>query len=202
MRHSLHISKHTLLSPKTLLLITTVLATALATWLLRAVPVDVRITVEPYSLCWYDDHAGHSPMGALVRITNVSNSTVWFLGLPGVPTYVNQQCVDGKWNSSVSSVALNSREPFPANRWAALRSMESITILAGPISERATEVRIGVPLTTERFTPTKAHWIFGPVTTIVKRGQNYFPEAKAGARQEDRVLPIPCHFDDVEGPPP
>ena len=75
-------------------------------------------------------------------------------------------------------------------RWTALHTTESITILASPISENATEMKVAVPFTTEWF-PTKAHWVFCPVVKIVKKGQDFFPEVKEGAKQEEQVLPLP-----------
>jgi hypothetical protein len=69
-----------------------------------------------------------------------------------------------------------------------LRPMEPFTILAGSISERATEMRVGLPFTTERLAPKTVHWVFSPVVKIVKRGQDYFPETKPGAQQEEQVL--------------
>ncbi len=68
--------------------------------------------------------------------------------------------------------------------------MESISILAGPISEQAAEVRVGMAFTSATFTPTEAHWVFGPVVEIVKKGQSFFPTTKAGATQEEQVLSL------------
>lgn len=75
-------------------------------------------------------------------------------------------------------------------QWTALRSMESITVLAAPITEEATELRIGLAFTTERFTPNKVHWIFSPIAKIVKRGEDCFAEPIEGASQEVQLLPL------------
>ena len=72
--------------------------------------------------------------------------------------------------------------------WTPLRTVEPLTILAGSISEGATEMRVGLPFTTERLAPTRVHWVFSPVVKIVKKGQDYFPEIKPGAQQEEQVL--------------
>lgn len=181
-----------------LLLIPLALLAGLATWLLNPPPLDVRIAVEPFSLARYDDHAGNLPLGAVVRITNLSNSTAWFLGFRGAPVHSVQQCVDDEWEGSISSVILNPADSPRRKPWTPLRTMESITILAGPISEKATEIRVGVPFTTERLTPTNAHWVFSAAVGIVKRSQDFFPAPKPGAQQEEqsfcwpgRRLPFP-----------
>lgn len=153
-----------------------------AKWLLYPPPLDVRITVEPYSLLRYDDHDGNRPLGAVVTVMNYSSSTVWFLGYPGSATLHCQQLVDGKWQSHGSLVNVNA-----ANPWTPLRPMESLMIIASPISEKATEIRVAVPFTSERLTPNKVHWVFSPTARIVKRGQDYFPETKPGAKQEEQV---------------
>ncbi|HVA16907.1 MAG TPA: hypothetical protein VMV59_04240 [Candidatus Dormibacteraeota bacterium] len=156
----------------------------LAAWLLNPPPIDVSIDAEPYSFPRYDDHAGNLPLGAVVKVTNLSKSTVWVLGLPGSPTFADQQLVDGEWTSSMS---FSTSDP---KQWTPLRPMESLTILAGPISERATELRVGLSFTTERLAPTEAHWVYSPAVKIVKRGQDYFPEPKPGAQQEEQILPL------------
>ena len=145
--------------------------------------------MEPYSLLRYDDLAGNLPRGAIVKITNISRSTVWILGPPGAPAYVVEQLVDGKWESSTSA-ATEPGDGFLPKQWAPLRPMESVTIMVGPISESATEIRAGLALTTEWHEPTKAHWVITPAVKLVKRGEDYFPEAKPGAQQEEQVLPL------------
>ena len=67
--------------------------------------------------------------------------------------------------------------------------MESVTIVAGPMSEKATEFRVAVPFTTE-LAPSDAHWVISPAVKIVKRGQDYFPEAKPGAQQEETIVSL------------
>ena len=158
------------------------LLSGLAAWLLNPPPIDVSIDVESCSFPRYDDHAGNLPLGAVVKVRNLSESTVWVLGLHDSPTYACEQVVDGETRSSTS---LSAQE-----QWTPLRPREGLTILAGPISEGATEMRVAFPFTTERFAPSKAHWVFSPSVQIVKRGQDFFPEPKPGARQEEQVLPL------------
>ena len=171
-RHPFQFSLRTLL----LLFIPAALLSALAARILRPPPVNVTITVDQFS--WYDDR-GHRCLEAMVRITNVSGSTVWFLG---APTYYFCQTVDGKTDGGQASAG--------PDRWNVLRSGESIRIPVGPVSERATEIRVGVPFTTDWFV-SKAHWVYCPVVKVVKKGHGYFPEVKKGAKQEERVLPLP-----------
>ena len=64
-------------------------------------------------------------------------------------------------------------------------TMESITILAAPVSESATEMRVGLAFTTDRLPRAKARWVFSPVMKVVKRGDNYFLEAKP--EREEKV---------------
>jgi hypothetical protein len=167
-----------------LLLIPVALLAGLAAWLRHPAPMNVRISVEPCSFPRYDDHAGNLPMAAVVRVTNFSESNAWFLGFPGVPVYEVQQLVDGSWESiTAATTSFSEGSPLP-NQWTPLRPLESVTVLAGPISEKATEMRIGVPFDTERPTRTKGRWIYSPVVKIIKRGQDYFPEPKPGVHQE------------------
>lgn len=160
-----------------------------ARWVLYPPPLDVSIEVQPYSFVRYDDFEGHLPLGAVIRITNLSESTAWFLGYPGTPVQHYEQLVDGRWDSHTSAITKPGDGPLPSH-WTPIRSMESVTILIGPISERATEVRVGVPFTTERLTPREAHWIFSPAASIVKRGGEYFAEIKEGAQQEEQVVSL------------
>jgi len=83
--------------------------------------------------------------------------------------------------------------------WTPLRTMESVTILAGPISEKATEVRVVVPFFKalarslpfgRERAPTEADWIYSPAARVIKRGQYYFPEIKPGAQQAEESLPL------------
>jgi len=179
-----------------LLAVLTLLAVIAAWWAVPA-PLDVRITVEAYSLARYDDHAGHLPLAAVVRFTNFSNDTVWFLGGPGTPTYSVQQLLAGKWESQ-TSITWGPAEG-PPKRWTPLRKFESVTILAGPISEKAAEVRVAVPFITRlpssllfstENAPTEAHWVYSAAVKIERRGQDYFPETKPGAQQLEEVLPL------------
>jgi hypothetical protein len=159
--------------------------------------LDVSITVEACSLARYDDHAGHLPLAAVVQITNLSNQSAWFLGGPGTPTYSVQQLVAGKWETQ-TSVTWGQAEG-PATRRTALRTMESVTIVAGPISEKAAEVRVAVPFITAlpsylpfitEHSPREAHWVYSAPVKIEKRGQDYFPETKPGSQQMEEVLPL------------
>ncbi|HXT58730.1 MAG TPA: hypothetical protein VN699_08840 [Pirellulales bacterium] len=171
-----------------LLIIPVALLAGLAKWALYPPPLDVSITVEPFSFPRYDDHAGNLGMAAVVQITNLSKSTVWIYGPPREPASVRQQLVDGKWESSMS-FGWSPPDTPQSKLWMPLRPMEPLTILAGSISERATEMRVGLPFTTERLAPaTTGHWVFSPVVKIVKRGQDYFPETKPGAQQEEQFL--------------
>jgi hypothetical protein len=63
-----------------LLLAVLSLLVVIATWSSAPASLDVRITVEACSLARYDDLAGHLPLAAVVRITNLSNQSAWFLG--------------------------------------------------------------------------------------------------------------------------
>jgi hypothetical protein len=166
-----------------LLFIPIALLCALVKWLWFPAPVTVLIYPQPFCcLCRYDDGAGNLPLAAIVRVTNISGSTIWAPASGGdEPAYSLLQLVDGKWENSTSGPA--------GRRWIALHDKDSITILASPISEKATEFKVGVPLTAEVFSPSKMHWIFSPEMKIVKKGHDYFPEKKDGATQEDQVLP-------------
>jgi hypothetical protein len=172
----------------TLLLVSAILSVFVA-WIMLRPALNIAITMMPCSAARYDDLAGHHPLCAVVQVTNMSQHTVWFLGYPGAAEHIDQQRVNGVWTSSISAVFLNGAEKA-SSPWTALRSYESIVILAGPISEDATEIRVGVPFTTERFMPSTAHWIFGPIADIVKRGDTCFPEIKGSAEQEEQIHPL------------
>jgi uncharacterized membrane protein YeaQ/YmgE (transglycosylase-associated protein family) len=167
-------------SLRTLLLafIPVALISALVTKLFFRPPINVAMCAESYSLCRYDDHAGHRPLAVLVRIANCSDSTVWFFE----NTVQQYQLVDGKWEWELCS----SRP----SRWAALPSMESTLIVASVQREEATEMKVGVPFTSDWF-PREVHWVYTPVFKIVKKGQDYYPETKEGAKQEEQIGPLP-----------
>ena len=159
-----------------------------AKWVLYPPPLDMRIEVEPlFSFVRYDDHAGNLPLGAVVRITNLSTTTAWFLGYPEAPVHDCRQLVGGEWQWHWSDVHV-STDPLP--HWTPLRSMESLTAVVGPISEETTEMRVGLAFTTERLRPAEAHWVFSPAVKVVKRGQDYFAEPKPGAQQEEQVVSL------------
>jgi hypothetical protein len=167
----------------------------LATWLVDTVsplPLDVRITVEPYSLCRYEDHArdhaGNLPLGAVVRITNFSKSTAWFIGYRGAPMQQFQQIVEGQWESSISAVNMSPSDSVFPEDWSPLRTLESMTILAGPVSEKAAEIRVGLLVAAEKRAPTEADWVFSPAVNIVRRGHDFFPEQKVKP-EKDRHNP-------------
>ena len=177
---------------------------ALAVWGLRPTPIDVRVSVEPYSLSRYDDHrtmwqwypsllrdgdVGRLPMGAWVRVTNASTQTIWYLGFPGIPVVDTQQLVDGDWDSSISATSAKPVDDLVPAQWAALRSGEFITFMAGPVSGNATEIRVGVPFTSEWW-PADAHWIYSPIVRIVKNGTEHYPDVKQGADQEEQVVSL------------
>jgi hypothetical protein len=161
------------------LLVLAVLGTVLAVWLLQPAAVNVLVRVEERCACRYDDGAGHLGRGALVRIANLSNNTVWRLD----STYMQYELIDGKW-------LLHATWMGGPYHWSPLSSGESTISVVGPVSENATEMKVGFPFTTEWF-PAKAHWVFCPVVKIVKKGQDYFPEVKEGAEQEEEVHPLP-----------
>ena len=172
-----------------LLSLAVVLVAGFGIWSLSATRLDVRVTVQPYSFPSYDDLAGHRPLGTIVQITNFSQSDAWYLGWPGGPTVDLQQLILGKWEShtSWSFDPTNPRRRSDSGRRCA--RMESVTILAGPVSEKANELRVGVPFTTE-LAPSEAHWIISPAVKIVKQRQEYLPEAKPGAEQEEKIASL------------
>jgi uncharacterized membrane protein YeaQ/YmgE (transglycosylase-associated protein family) len=168
-------------SLRTLLLafIPVALISALVAKLFFPPPVNVVMRAEYLSFYrYYDDHAGHSSLAALVRIINCSNSTVWFLE----NTVQRLELVNGQWTWQQSS--------SKPDRWASLPSMESTLIVVVLQSEKTGEMKVGVPFTTEWF-PRQAHWVYTPAFKIVKKGQYYFPETKGGAKQEEQIGSLP-----------
>ena len=156
-------------SLRTLLLIfiPVALLSGLAVWLFRPPPIDVEVTVERFS--WYKATDGNGVgLGAEVRITNRSKHTVWHLEYP---RYFLLELVDGKWLESFTGTKM---EP---DWWSSHAGMQSYTVFVGPISEKATEIKVAIPFTTDRFMP-KAHLVFSPVVKMVKKGKDYFPEVK------------------------
>jgi hypothetical protein len=73
-----------------------------AGFLILPYPVNVRIEPEPTQLRRYDDGAGNSPLLAVMRVTNASSRTVWFVGPIEMPSFSYQQMVDGKWDHRMS----------------------------------------------------------------------------------------------------
>jgi hypothetical protein len=105
------------------------------------------------------------------------------MGLSMTPTQDLQQLIDGKWESNTSSISMAGDSNV---RWTALHSSESIIIFVGPISEKATELRVGIPFTTQWF-PNKMHWVFSPILKIVKKKEGVFVEVKQGSEQEEQI---------------
>jgi hypothetical protein len=158
----------------------------LAVLWLRPIHLDVVFATDDVSLCQYDDHDGHFGKAAMVKVTNFSNSTVWFHGYGGVPDYTYRERINGTLNWHASSIRGNSS---PQGEWCALRRGETVTILAGPISDQADEFSIGVPFTGEKFNPTTVHWIFSPYAKIVRGPQFDFPVMARGM-QEVQLVPV------------
>ncbi len=164
-RRRFQVSLRTLL----VLFIPIALLTALATWLFRPPPIDVVITVD--RLCWYEGVGGNGlsglGLGAEVRVVNRSKHRVWYLENP---RYYLLQCVDGCWaGSSSGSKPAGPAEETEKDWWSPQDGMQSSTILVGPISEKATAMKVGVPLTTDRIAP-RPHWVFTPEMHIVMEG--------------------------------
>lgn len=174
-----------------LLAISVAMLAGIGTWALSPAPIYVRITVVPRALDVYDDHAGHQGLASEVNVTNLSTRTIWFLGLPGTPVYTTEQLVGREWKLSTASVTRGPTYLGLPKEWASLRPMETITIAASPISEKATELRVAVPFTSEWNTPTRAHWVFSPLVKIVKRGALYLAEVEPGAQQEEQIVRLP-----------
>lgn len=143
-------------------------------WLLYVPPLDIQVSVEPYSFVRYDDGAGHLPLGAIVTFTNFSESPAWYYGFSRSPACQYRECIGGQWTSHTSWWADDG--PRPEEHWAAMRPQESVTIVAGPISESASEMCAGVLFTSGKLATTKAQWVFSPTTKIVKRADCFFPE--------------------------
>ena len=159
-----------------LLFIPVALLTALATWLFRPPPIDVAMIVKGFS--WYGDGAGHRGLGAEVCIVNRSKHTVWYLEYP---RYYLLQLVDGKWTESLTGTKLPAISgKAEQDWWSPQNGMQTTNILVGPISEKATAMKVAIPFTTDRFMP-KSHLVFTPVVQIVKKGRNYFPKVEEGA---------------------
>lgn len=178
-------------SPGTLLLwlLAGVLVLTLG-YLVLPYPVRVLIGPAPTPLRRYDDGAGSSALLAEMRITNVSRSTVWYLGNPGSPHVCYQELVNGKWDFHLSSISVGTQAS--SSEWSALKSGESLTVPVGPVSEAATEMRVGFAFSTERlFMPSKVHWVFSATAKLVKRGEDWFWEPLPGATQEVQVLAAP-----------
>jgi hypothetical protein len=156
---------------------------AVLTQLLCPTAIDVRVEALPTPLRRYDDGAGHLPLLVDVRITNLSDGSIWFLGTREVPVYVLQQTVGKKVESKIGGTLSEAR-------WTKLRAGESINVQAGPIEDDAREMRVGLAFTAEKFTPSAAHWVLSPGFRIAKRGHDSYPEPKEGSHQEEQVLPL------------
>lgn len=126
---------------------------ALARWVFFPPPLDVRIDATPFSLVNYDDGTGRLGRGAVVCVTNYSDSTVWFLGSSRAPVHKLRELADGQWGSYISGLTGAVGHQWSAfdPPWTALPSMESITFVASPVLERATVMRVALGFTTDRL---------------------------------------------------
>jgi hypothetical protein len=172
-RRRFHFSLRILL----LLLIPIILVIGLAIWFFSPAPLDVDIKIEKF--VWYqgiqDNGTG---LGAKVWITNRSSSTVWYMENP---RYCLLQLVDGQWlESSLGAHPPTRPGGTEQDWWSSQAGKHSIEIVVGPISEKATVIKIVIPYTTDRFMP-KRHWVSSPEVKIVKKGEDYFPEIEKGA---------------------
>jgi hypothetical protein len=159
-----------------LLFIPVILLAGLARWLFCPPPIDVTMKVKRFY--WYRNTPSDPPgLAAEVCITNRSKDTVWYMGNPRCCLV---QLVDGDWLASdwgwCPPRTLGKAEE---DWWLPQDSMETITIPASPISEKATAMRVAVAFTTDRFMP-KRHWVFSPEIRILKKGKNYYPEVEEG----------------------
>lgn len=150
--------------------------------------VSVTIEAESSPLQRYDDGAGHMPLLARFCVTNVSSRRVWFLGPREMPDYSLQQLINGQWDYHLSG---SSVVPVSSTRvWTALASGESVSFSVGPVNERATELSVGLGFTNGMFAPTSIHWISGPSSKLVRRGDELLLEPIEGALQSGQLLPL------------
>lgn len=150
--------------------------------------VDVVFSLLPVSLSQYDDGNGHMPLCVLMQLTNVSENPIWLCGPSGSPAHVDEELVNGKWDSHFGWVSSGSDERFPGEQ-GMLRNGESVTLLVGPIEGDASEVRVGVPIILQESRPTKIHWVYCRPVQIKRHGTGYWPEFKSATKQEEKVLP-------------
>ena len=178
LRCRLRISLRTLL----LLFIPAALATSLAIWLFIPPTINVVTTVDRF--LWFRTLDGRGlpvlALGAEVRVVNRSRCKVWYLENA---RYYLFECVDAEWTGSWSGTLLP--ETPERELWSALEGMQSMRILV-PISKDATEIKVGIPFTADRFN-RKAHWVFTPMMKIKKEGEGYSPEVVPRNSDEVRI---------------
>jgi hypothetical protein len=150
--------------------------------------VDVAFSLVPVSLPHYDDGDGRLPLCVVMQLTNVSDDPVWICGLSGSPAHVDEQLINGKWDSNFGWVSSRSGERFPEER-GILRSGESVLLTVGPVAESASEVRVGVPIILQESGPAEIHWVYCCPVQIKKHGKYYWPDFKSATRQVEKVLP-------------
>lgn len=147
----------------------------------------ISISFRDCSFSRYDDGAGSLALGAWIDITNSSPRMIWYVGFRGSPAVEVQQFIDDKWTVQRS---WTSRSPDGfADQWTAVRGLESISVLAGGISEDATRIRVGIPFASGRFS-RKVQWIFSPAVEIQRRDEYYFPNHPVATRHHTTASTI------------
>jgi hypothetical protein len=180
----------------------TAIVIALTAWSKQQIAIKISISIAPYSLIQYDDHAGHFPKAALVEIRNDSDEAVWFNGVVGVPFTLLQQHEGGSWGSHSSSMSVPGSNVPAKHQWAPLRSHESMTVLAGPVSDNATELRVGMAFSTDRRHREDVHFIFSPIAGIVSRPEFALPQLQQTGEHEDITVSNLETFDAMSSTPP
>lgn len=153
------------------------LLAGLANWLLCPPAIDVAIKVERFRS--YKDAEGNGiGLAADVSLVNKSNNALWYMENP---RWCLLQLVDGKWLASSRGTDPPATSGTAGRDWWSVQNgLQTATILVGPVSEKATAIKIVVPFTTDRFMPRR-HWVSSPEVRIVKRGKDYLPEVERGA---------------------
>ena len=97
------------------------------------------------------------------------------------PRWCLLQIVDGNLLTSAYGTGYQATSLIAEQDWwSAQDGMQTVTISIGPISRKATTMRVVVAFTTDRFMP-KRHWVSSPEIRIVKKGKDCFPEVEEGA---------------------